>query len=140
MRLLLFTAFLHLVAGVVGIQLARRRRDYMPVAIFLAVTAIADVLLVALTAGASTALPSEPLQGSARFVGHVRQGLYLVWAFGLAALFVTVFSKPRPWVFSSAYAVAISGFVIGYPPLGEAREGDQRGADELVMASETPAP
>lgn len=124
MRLLVIGALLHLVASILSLRVARHRADYRPVAIFLAVTAIADVLLVALTAGASTALPSAPLEGAARLVGHVRQGLYLVWPFGLAALFVAVFSKPRPWVFSSAYAVAISGFVIGYPTLSGERLRD----------------
>jgi hypothetical protein len=121
MRLLLFTAILHVIAGVIGVLLARRRRDYLPVALFLACTAVADVILVALTVGAPTTLPSAPLTGLPRFVGHVRQGLYLVWPFGFAALFVAVFSRRRTRAFSPAYAVAITGLVLGYPTLGGER-------------------
>lgn len=117
MRLLLLTAFLHVVAGVVGMMLARRRRDYMPVALFLTGTAIADLALVAFTIGASTALPAAPLTGIARIVGHIRQALYLVWPFGFAALFVAVFSHRFSRILPAAYAVTVAALVVGYPTL-----------------------
>jgi hypothetical protein len=118
MRWMLITAILHLVAGIVGMQLARRRRDYLPVAVFLLGTAIADLGLVALTLGAPTALPTAPLTGLTRFVAHVRQGLYLVWPFGFTTLVITVFSGRFLRVIPLAYVVTLAALVLGYPTLG----------------------
>lgn len=117
MRLLVVGALLHLLAGILALRLARMRADYRPIALFLAGTAITDLALVALTIGASTALPTAPLTGIARFVGHVRQTLYLVWPFGFAALFVTVFSGRFPRIIPGAYVVALAALVLGYPTL-----------------------
>jgi hypothetical protein len=117
MRLLVIGALLHLLAGLLALRLARLRADYRPVALFLAGTAIADLALVALTLGASTALPSAPLTGIARIVGHIRQALYLVWPFGFAALFVAVFSNRFPRIIPLAYVVTVAALVLGYPTL-----------------------
>jgi hypothetical protein len=117
MRLLVVGALLHLFAGFFALRLSRLRADYRPIAVFLAGTAIADLALVALTLGASTALPSSPLTGLARVVGHIRQALYLVWPFGFAALFTAVFAGRAPRIIPVAYVVTIAALVLGYPTL-----------------------
>ena len=76
MRWLLVLQSLHVLAAAIAFMIARRHRDYRPVAVFLAGTALADLALAALiTAGAPTTLSDAPLVGLARFVGHARQGL-----------------------------------------------------------------
>lgn len=119
MRWLFLLQSLHVLAAAISIMIARKRSDYRPVAAFLAGTAIADLALAAfLAVGAPTALPAAPLVGLARFVGHVRQGLYLAWPFGFAALVVTVFSGRFPRVIPLAYVVTLAALVLGYPTLG----------------------
>jgi hypothetical protein len=109
---------LHVLAATTAVILTGKRPDYRPVAIFLAVTALADVALFGfILAGAPTSVPSAPLTGAARVAGHVREALYLVWPFGLVALFVQVFARWRPWPVGLAYAVFLAVLVFGYPTI-----------------------
>lgn len=119
MRWLLLLQSLHVVAAAISLMIARRHRDYRPVAAFLAATALADVALAGLiVAGAPPSLPDARLAGLARFIGHARQGLYLVWPLGLAALVVTVFSGRFPRVVPVAYGVTLAVLVLGDEILG----------------------
>ena len=118
MRWLIVLQSLHVFAAAIAFMIARKHRDYRPVAAFLAGTALADLALAALiVADAPTTLSDAPLVGLARFVGHARQGLYLVWPAGLVALVVTVFSGRFPRIVPVAYAMTLAVLVLGYPML-----------------------
>lgn len=118
MRWLVVLQSLHVLAAAIAFTIARRHRDYRPVAVFLAGTALADLALAALlTAGAPETLSDAPLAGLARFVGHARQGLYLVWPFGLAGLVITVFSGRFPRMIPGVYGVTLTVLVVGSPIL-----------------------
>lgn len=116
-RILIIGALLHLVAGLLGVRLARFRPDYLPVAVFLAGTAIVDLVLVALTVGAPTEIPASPLTGMARVVGQLREALWLIWPFAFVAMFLAIFAGRRPWAVGAAYVVTIAVLVIEYPTL-----------------------
>lgn len=92
MRLLILVALLHMIAGAASMLVARRRRDYLPVAAFLVVTALTDIAMTALAASVDPASPAVPLTGMPRAVGHVRQALYLVWPFGFTAMTTAIFA------------------------------------------------
>lgn len=119
MRWLFLVPILHALTAVLSLAIARKRSDHRPIAAFLLASALADLsLAIFLAVGAPTALPAAPLTGVARFVGHVRQALYLVWPFGFAAMFVAVFSGRRPWAIGAAYLVTLTVLVLGYPTIG----------------------
>lgn len=118
MRVLIFVALLHLLAGAAAMLVARRRRDYLPVAVFLSTTALADIVMTALAASVDPALPAAPLTGLDRVVGHVRQALYLIWPFGFAAMATTIFTgHARLWAFVVAYMGTLTVLVLGYPTI-----------------------
>lgn len=119
MRWIFLGPILHVLAAAISIMIARKRSDYRSVAAFLVGTAIADLALaVFIAVGAPTALPAAPLTGLARFAGHVRQGLYLVWPFGFTLLVIRVFSGRVLRVIPLAYVVTLIALVLGYPTLG----------------------
>jgi hypothetical protein len=119
MRLLVIASLLQVVAAMAAVLIAKRREEHRPVAAFLSVAVLANLvaLLGVVVLGPPT-LAIAPLSGIARFVGHVRQGLYLVWPFGFAAMFAAVFARRHIWVFPPAYVVTIAVLVLGYPTIG----------------------
>jgi hypothetical protein len=119
MRVLLVATLLQVIAAITAGLVARRRAQHLPLASFLIAAVIANLALVGFIAyGAPTSLPAAPLTGIARFVGHVRQGLYLVWPFGFAMMFVAVFSGRHLSVIPLAYVVTLAVLVLGYPTIG----------------------
>jgi hypothetical protein len=118
MRVLVIASLLQILAAVLAVAVARRRAEHKAFAAFLAVAALANLGLVGFIAiGAPTVIPAAPLTGFARVEGHVRQALYMVWPFGLAAMFVAVFSKRRPWILAAAYGATLAVLVLGYPTI-----------------------
>lgn len=119
MRLLVISSLLQVAAAMVAVLLARRREEHRPVAIFLSVATTANLIALACVVLLHPpAVAAGPLSGTARLVGHVRQGLFLVWPFGFAAMFAAVFAGRRVGAFLWAYALTLAVLVLGYPTLG----------------------
>ncbi len=96
-----------LVAGATALPLAKIRREYRPVAVFLvgviACNALQPILYANLIRPVQEAVLAQgmdpnivPLRGVARVAGHVYQALFLLWPAGIAALALYVFPTAEP--------------------------------------------
>lgn len=83
-----------------AIPVARRRADYRPVAMWLTIELVADLLRIPGRAFVIDPFreqypdPKVPLAGLARVAQHVDEAFFLLWAAGIAALALVVFLRP----------------------------------------------
>jgi hypothetical protein len=116
-NLLVLTSLLQAVAAAAAVRVAQRREDHRPIAAFLVSMVVANLagMFLRRIGWAASVVPAEPLTGGPRFWSHVGQGLYLLWPFGMAAMFVTVFARRKPWIIAAAYVATLAVLVTGYP-------------------------
>ena len=99
-----------LLASVGAVMLARRRREYAPVAVFLCWVLLSHVVrpLIRIYIGAGPA-GGVPYAGLPRAAFHVEQALFVSWPIGITALAIHVLAKRRAWPIGLAYvAIAVS--------------------------------
>ena len=103
-------------ATALGIALSIKRREHRPVAWFLFVATIADYLRSGLRSAFDLGMPG-PYAGLRRAAFHAESALFLIWAFGLAALALAVLAcqSVRPVVV--AYAVTVVTLTLAYPTI-----------------------
>lgn len=78
-RLWASTIALLVLATIMAVLLARRRRSHVPVAVLLGVDALADMVRASLHAWVPGLAGPAPYQGAVRAAYHVEQALYLLW-------------------------------------------------------------
>jgi hypothetical protein len=106
-----------LAAAVGAVMLARRRREYAPVAVFLCWVLLSHVVrpLIRIYIGAGPA-GGVPYQGLERAAFHVEEGMFVSWPIGITALAIRIFTKRRAWpVMLGVYLVVVAILVLGYP-------------------------
>jgi hypothetical protein len=144
--LLGLTLSLHCLAGLLALSVARHRPPHRPVALFLFVTAITDIIHTALgrlvlwpaldlvrAAGLDPA--RIPFTGWVRVTVHVDQALFLTWHAGLAALALVVFTKLRPWPVAILWVAASLALALTYPiTRGEVLRRVYLAADLIALA------
>jgi hypothetical protein len=99
---------------------ARRRADHRPIAWFLTAALAADVLrwplrVFVIAPARAARIADEPFAGWVRATWHVHEALFLVWPVGIAALFVWLFLRRRPWAIGVACAALVAYLVATYP-------------------------
>lgn len=113
-----------LALAIVGaVLLARRRRDYAPIAIGLVWVAFAHVarqLLASYVLGSGPA-GGLPYQGVERVFFHVEQALFVSWSAGTAALAIRTFVGRGTWIVALVYLVIVAGLAAAYPELRRER-------------------
>lgn len=116
MNLSVLTQVLQVTSVTCAVVLARRNREYRPIAIFLSGVASADLLAWALTAWILPPPQEPPLSGFARVAAHIDSALFLTWPACLAGTALSVFLKRRAWrVVASLWAVMVAALVLTYP-------------------------
>ena len=118
--LLLLATLAQVLAAVGAVLVARKRAPHVPVAKFLVLVSVANLVAVGLILnGAPTTLPPVPYFGMARVIHHVRQALYFTWSFGFIWMSVKVFlDKAIGWYVAALYLVVMLVFIFGYPAIG----------------------
>ena len=87
-------------------------------AVFLSAVALANLVLVGfLLTGSPVAVPTIPFTGMARVTFHIRQAFYLVWSFGLMALYTAVFTGHKVNNALYAYVIGLLVLIVGYPTI-----------------------
>lgn len=102
------------IATALSLALARRRRQYRPVAAFLVLVTVADFGRAWLHVSFLDAAP-RPYVGAMRILGEISGALWLTWATGLSALSIAVFQKRRPWIVAVLYVVVVAALAAQYP-------------------------
>jgi hypothetical protein len=120
--LLLMASLAQAAAAGTAVLLARRLPGHRPVAWFLSVVTLANLVLLGfILAGVPTGLSLAPYEGTARLVFHIRQALFFTWSFGFVWLTNAVFQGRRigGWLILP-YFVVLGAFVGSYPRTGGA--------------------
>jgi hypothetical protein len=106
-----------LMATVGAVMLARRRREYAPVAIFLCWVLLSHVVrpLLAFYVLGSGPPGGVPYAGVQRAAFHVEQAMFVSWPIGITALAIRIFARRSPWPVAIAYVVVVAGLALGYP-------------------------
>jgi hypothetical protein len=117
MNLSVLTQVLQVINVICAVVLARRSREYRPIAVFLCGVTCADLLSMALAAWVLPPPPQElPLSGFARLAAHIDCALFLMWPAWLAETALAVFMKRRAWpVVALLWAVMVAALVLTYP-------------------------
>jgi hypothetical protein len=107
-----------LLATIGAVLLARRRREYTPIAGFLSWIALCHIVRPVILV--FVLLPADeagrlPFTGAERAAFHVEQALFVSWPLGIAALAVWILARRRPWPIAVAYAAVVLGLILGYP-------------------------
>ena len=113
-----------LVAFISAFLLARRQREYAPVAWLLGGSLVADGVALTLTLLVlvpARAVGAVPYTGSARIAFHITQALFVGWSAGISALAVHTFARRRAWVVALVYAVVVAAIAAAYPELRRER-------------------
>ena len=107
-----------LLATVGAVLLARRRREYAPVAWFLCWVLLSHVVrpIIRVYIGAGPA-GGVPYAGLPRAAFHVEQALFVSWPLGITALAIHVLAKRRAWPIALVYVALVAVLVIGYPTI-----------------------
>jgi hypothetical protein len=99
--------------------IASRRLEHRPVAWFLTVSLIADIIRWPLSAHVLRTghqrFDPAPFSGWYRVACHLDDALFLVWPAGITALAMVVFLGRRPWVVLAAWALTVAAIAIMYP-------------------------
>lgn len=117
-----------LAATGLAIAISRKRLDHRPVAVFLGVTAIIELIRLALldwvirparaSLVASGLDPTVvPFTGWIRVACDIDGALFLMWPAGLAALAVWVYTKRRPWPIAVVYVLTAGALIVTYPAI-----------------------
>ena len=113
--LLALSAIVTIVAWLVSHQ----RAGYRPVALYLTVSLVADLVRWPLSAvviiPAQARFGEAPLTGWAKVASDVDNALFLAPHAALTALIIGVFTRRRPWPVVLVWAVAVAALSIAYP-------------------------
>jgi len=116
MTLVLVAQGLQLLTAILAVMLARCKREYRPIAVFLCSNACADLIAWALSVWIPPPQPDGPvLSGLARVAANVDGALFLIWPATLAGTALWVFQKRRPWVVIPVWAAGVAALVVTYP-------------------------
>ena len=109
--------FTRLVAFAGAIVLARRHKEYAPVAWLLGLGVVSDIVRPALSILVLGFGPPGglPYQGFERLCFHMEQAVFVAWPFGITALALHTLAGRRVWPIAVAYLVAVAGLALGYP-------------------------
>lgn len=117
---------MHVISAALSIPLAKRSRDHQAIAVFLVVTAVADLARYLLEAriifpaweqqrAAGLDPARATLAGWVRAAAHVDQALFVFWPASVAALSMAVLLHKRPWIVLPAWATFVVLVSAGYP-------------------------
>jgi hypothetical protein len=108
-----------LMATVSAVMLARRRREYAPIALFLCWVLLSHVVrpLLAFYVLGSGPAGGLPYAGIQRAAFHVEQAMFVSWPIGIVALAIRIFARRRAWPVAIAFAVVVGVLVLGYPTI-----------------------
>jgi hypothetical protein len=116
MNLALSALGLQILNAILAAVLARRQREYRPIAVFLCGTACADLIRWALMVWVPSPPPGgPPLSGFTRVAFDVDCALFLTWPAGLAGTALWVFLQRRAWVVIPVWAATVAALVVTYP-------------------------
>jgi len=103
---------LHAAVASLAVVLAGRRREHVPVAIFLAADAFIEPLRFVIFDWLTV---PGPYEGSLRALFHADQAAFLSWPIGIAAVSTRVFMGRHARGTLAVGALAWLGLVLGYP-------------------------
>lgn len=109
--------FTRLLAFVGAILLARRHKEYAPVAWLLGLGVVSDIVRPALSILVLGFGPpgGVPYQGFERLCFHLEQAMFVAWPAGITALALHTLAGRRAWPIAVAYLTVVAGLVLGYP-------------------------
>ena len=116
--LLALTSLLQGGTALTAAMVARRRAEYRPIAVFLAVVAVANLAKMAIRLGVlvpAREAGAVPFTGWVRVASHVESALFLLWMAGLAALALAVYLGRRPWPVAVGWAAAVALLALVFP-------------------------
>lgn len=112
-----------MLATIGAVLLARRRREYTPIAVFLGWVSFAHIArkLLQIYILGSGPPGGLPYQGVERAWFHVEQALFVSWNACVAALALHVVAKKRAWPVALVYVAVVAVLAASYPELRRAR-------------------
>lgn len=114
-HLVILAFIVKILAATMAVWVARGRREYVPIAVVLIISAVADILRLVISGAMPPTSETASSSPGVIVLYAVDSALWLTWPAGLAASALVVFLDRKPWAVLIAWAALAIGLAVSYP-------------------------